>query len=338
MTIEKFIGTPIFNGESIIYNAVVTKHFEYERRTDVETIDLEFHGDGFIFANEFLDIVNKALGTNYEFDPSYKNEVGKKHGNINIHKDFALRNYGSKFELLHHYDYDSVKGCCATYGEYSKETILAFADAVDAYNKGKRGKATEFNPTYKDDTELNKVLAQCAEDRKGVESEIEKAVEGLNAVMEGKPLENATRAVREGYRWTLSSIRDKEWDAERNNYLDGMERVAKDAKKGIKRYKDYFTDEIVNTKRDRYHSSDDRYRSSVYIKYETKDQESYFYVTPYEIEGKIRFRFKGGIVVKRWREDPIKNYFDLYGLTYEEMLMVNDEYNKMWYDAKWGKK
>lgn len=341
MTIDKFIGSPRFNGSSIIYNAVVTKHFEEGTRVDVETFSLDFHNDGFIFANEFLDVVNKTFGTDYDFDPSYKNEVGKKHGNINMHKDFALRgSYGGAFELLHHYDYDDVRGCCSTYGDYTKEVLLAFADAVDAYNNGDGKKTSDFHPDYKDETELNKVKQECDESAKAINAEIDKAIDALKLTMEGQPLENASRAVRAGYHWTLSSIRDKERDAERNNYLDGMERVANVLKSHIKRFKDYFDLEVFNTKRKIYYSTDDRCHAHSGLRYDEKNgNESYFTIEPYEVESgsEIRFKFEGWVEVKKWREDPIRHKFDLYGLTFEELLIVNDQYNELYRVAKWGK-
>lgn len=339
MTIEKFIGTPYFNGKTIVYNAVIEYHFDSGRRTDVETQTLSFHNDGFIFANEFLAVMNKKFGTTYQFSESYKDEVGKKHGNIHSHKDFALRDtWGGKYELLHHYDYDSVKNCTSTYGDYSKEELIKFADAVDAYNKGVV-RTTEFNPTYS----MADKVAQAEVDRtnaeKAIQNEIDDAVNALKKGLEGDALTKATKAVEEGYRWSRTRILDKYHDTKHNIHLDEMEVVTRETKKSIKRYKDYFDDEVVNNKRECYYSTDDRYHTWVGMRYtEKNNRDNYFSIAPIATDNGIRFSFVGEICHTKWGADEeTKHEFDLKGLTFEELLEVNNLYNEMWHDAMWGK-
>ena len=334
MDIIRFIGTPRFNGKSIIYNAVIREYYNNGSKVKVETRSLDFDSEGFIFANEFLARVNSIFGTNYEFSESYKNEVGKKHGNIDMHKDFAIKgSWADKWEILHHYDYDNTKNCTATYGEYTKEVILAFADAVDAYNKGKEV-VTDYNPTYKMDEKRAEIAKEYDDNTSAVDAEVNKAISALEGALSGDTLTNAINATRSGYHWTYSRIRDKKWDAERNIYLDEMESVAKDIKSHIKRYKDYFTDEIVNTKRDAYYSSDDRYHSISYLEYNENKGDSYFRIIPYEtLDDKLRFKFEGLVEVER--AIRVHNNFSLVELTLEELVEVNSIFNEVWYNAMW---
>lgn len=339
MDIIKFIGSPRFNGTSIIYSAIIREYYDNGERVSFETRTLDFYGDGFIFANEFLARMNKTFGTNYEFSESYKDEVGKKHGNNNIHKDFVLReSWGDSWEILQHYDYDSVKGCAATYGDYTKETLIAFADAVADYNKnGVKPKDTDFHPNYKIDRE-EEIAKEYIDGISAIDAEVKKATDALAVTLSGDALTNAVNAVKEGYRWSYTRCRDKKWDAERNLYLDEMANAVELMKPHIKRYKDYFDYEVFNTKSEHYYSSDHRYSSRVELRYGEKNGESFFNITPYENNGVLMFSFVGQVSVGRWHKEPIKVGFNLYGLTIEEVEVVNHEYNQIWYNAKFNDK
>lgn len=335
MRIIRFISKPTFNNKSISYNAEVEYCYDGGRReTRYQTLKLDFYGDGMIFANEFLAVMNKKFGTDYPYDESYKNEAGKKHGNINIHKCFELRDsWGDTFELLHRYDYDNCKGCTSTYGDYSKSDLIAFADAVADYNKnGIVNKPTDFHPTYKLTDKLADAQKIYDDNVAEINRQIAEAEKALNDGLSGVVLENAVNMMKWGFRYSLISCKDKLHDAERNIYLDEMEIICNLLLPKIPIYQSFFKKEVVNNQRKEYYSSDDRFHSWCGIRINDKDDRDtygFLSITPYENNGNIFFEIRGDV---RKNTDVIK----LCGLTYEEVLEVINIYNDMLKKTIWG--
>lgn len=84
---------------------------------------------------DLLSALNKVYGTSYEISEamiaqatSFRNKPQAKYSNA-YEEGWELHdNYG--YELLHHYHYDDVPNCTATYGDWTKEELIALADSL----------------------------------------------------------------------------------------------------------------------------------------------------------------------------------------------------------------
>lgn len=341
---EEIITKVFFDGRAFNY---VAKIDNYGKKS-VRSRHLSFYGsEGRVFAEQFLEIVNKEFGTNYEYNEAYKERLGKKNDCNQYCDGFLIKKAylnSDKYEIIEKYHYDDVANCKCSLGEdFTKETLIKLADAIDEWHKGVVKKETNFHPEYVQSEKREKAFREYALNVGKYDTEIQNAVDALKAGgMEGDALTKASSAIKAGYDWSYVSNKERMEDAIRNANIDEEEIILTEAMKHIKRYKDYFNREIDKHTKDRYFSLDDRYHNSyVFLRYrDTYHQDTNFRVSVSAIDGEIQFGFYGEIVKKAaYYRDPDEIIeFDVQGLTYEEMLQINDLYNEMWHEMYWGKK
>ena len=91
---------------------------------------------------DLLNALNKVYGTSYEpidaFVEQAKNYRGKPQAKYsNAYEDgWELKDsWEDKYEILHHYHYGDIPNCVATYGDWSKDELIALADKlVELFN------------------------------------------------------------------------------------------------------------------------------------------------------------------------------------------------------------
>lgn len=86
---------------------------------------------------DLLTALNKVYGTSYEVSKemieqadSFRNKP-QTFGSNCFEERWELRDY----ELLHHYHFDDIPNCVETYGDWSKEELIALADNLVEFFK-----------------------------------------------------------------------------------------------------------------------------------------------------------------------------------------------------------
>lgn len=90
---------------------------------------------------DLLSALNKVYGTSYEISKamiaqatSFRNKPQAMRSNA-YEEGWELHESWTDYELLHHYHYDDVPNCTATYGDWTKEELIALADNLVEFFK-----------------------------------------------------------------------------------------------------------------------------------------------------------------------------------------------------------
>lgn len=297
---EKWLTKPRFNGETLFVSQRVEKIIgKWGEKYNAEycTMELKFYDDGFIFANEFLDIMNKRFGTNYPFDNSYKNEKGKRHNNIHYHWNFEITN---NLELLHHYYFDgnstSFIGlggiATATFGDFTEEEYKQMANAVDYYNQHGNTIDSRLSVDYYDIDARKAINEKYNAEISDINHKKNPMIDALSQSLNGDMLTEAINRINTGFYWTERGARDRMRDSEHNEELNEKARILQKLvdEYGIK-------GNVVTNKKETYFSIDDRLNHNSLIRFDKKEDIWYsISVDKYSKEVSPTFKIHGEIV------------------------------------------
>lgn len=320
---KNWLTKPRFNGSTLFVTQKVKDTIgKWGEKYKVEyfTKELPFYDDGFIFANEFLDVMNKRFGTNYPFNDSYKNEKGKKHNNLHSHWNFEIT---SNLELLHHYYFDGDSTnfiglggiATATFGCFTEEEFKQIADALVYYNQNGSVVDSKFFAYYYDTDARKTIQENYSAEIRDINNKKQPMIDALKQSLEGDLLEDSINRINSGFYWTERGARDRMRDNEYNEELNEKERILKAL---AEQYK--IEGKIVNNKRPSYCSNDDRFAHNSWINYEVGNDTYYtISVDKYSKENAPTFKIYGEIHKRR---DEEQSLFNCNNLSAEELKLI----------------